>query len=59
MNQHTPVMLRVARQYVASHEIAEDVGEGDEAGDASTEEEDAASEIDVTEEDADCAWLPA
>jgi RNA polymerase sigma-70 factor, ECF subfamily len=25
VNQHTPVMLRVARQYVASHEIAEDV----------------------------------
>lgn len=41
------------------NEIAEHVGEGDEAGDASTEEEDAASEIDVTEEDADCAWLHA
>lgn len=41
------------------NEIAEHVGEGDEAGDASTEEEGAASEIDLTTEDADSAWLHA
>ncbi len=40
-------------------EIAEHVGEGDEAGDASTEEDGAADEIDANAEDADSAWLHA